>query len=146
MSSEFITVLFLVLDLLVPIISGPGAALLYVYILGNNRPRQRMLFWIGYLAWQAFVFFLMTYTLGDLAPGPGFLACWLTPITAVLSFIILWRSKDEVGQATDGDLAARRAYQFGLFLIPTLQIITILAAILLGPLICEIGFRPCFPV
>ena len=143
MSSEFIAVFFLILDILVPIISGPVAALLYIRIMKNNQPNQQALFWLGYIGWQIIVFFLMAYTLGDLSPGPGFVSCWLTPITGVLSFIILWRAEDEVRQETGGDLAVRRNYQFGLFLIPIMQIVTLMVVLMIGPMMCEFGLSSC---
>jgi hypothetical protein len=143
MSSELIAVLFLLLDILVPIISGPVAAALYVRIMKNNNSNQQAIFWLGYVGWQVLVFYLMVFTLGDLTPGPGVVSCWLTPITAVLSFIILWRAEDGVRQATGADLAVRRNYQFGLFLIPIMQIVTLIVVLMLGPMMCEFGFRTC---
>lgn len=143
MSSESITVLFLLFDILIPIITGPLAALLYVRIMKNNNASQQVIFWFGYVGWLVIVFFLMFYSLSDLAPFPGLIICWLTPVTAVLSFIILWRAEDSVRQATDGALSVRRNYQFGLFLIPILQIITLMVVLMLGPTLCEIGLRSC---
>jgi hypothetical protein len=127
------TVSFFVAVFLYPIISGPVAALVLVMALKRKEQWLRVLFWPVLIAVHIAGFFLMLHTLGDFVFGPGFLACLITPIFAVGTALGLRLSSRRFYQAVGDDPSRRRWFVTGTFLIPLLQLGTVVILILLAP-------------
>jgi hypothetical protein len=127
------TVFFFAAVFLYPVISGPVAALVLVVALKRKEQWLRVLFWPVLIAVHIAGFFLMVHTLGDFVFGPGFLACLITPIFAVGTALGLRLSSRRFYQAVGDDLIRRRWFVTATFLIPLLQLGTVVMLILLAP-------------
>lgn len=127
------TISFFTAVFLYPIVSGPVAALALVMILKRKEQWPRFLFWPMLIAAHIAGFFLMRHTLGDFFFGPGFLACLITPIVAVGTALGMRLSTRRFYQAVGDDASRGRGFVAGTFLIPLLQLGTVMALILLAP-------------
>lgn len=133
MDAVISTISFFVAVFLYPVISGPVAALVLVMALKRTEQWLRVLFWPVLIAVHIAGFFLMVHTLGDFVFGPGFLACLITPIFAVGTALGLRLSSRRFYQAVGDDPSRRRWFVTGTFLIPLLQLGTVVMLILLAP-------------
>jgi hypothetical protein len=130
------------LALLPPLLTGPVPAVIYVIALKKNRPPTLLLFWALLLILDAAAVIVMALSLGDFV-GPGDFACVQMPLSALVVALILVVSRRRL---LGGDLqneALRRWYLLGVVLIPSLQVVMMLATALLGPVFCELGLRSC---
>ncbi|MEJ2150280.1 MAG: hypothetical protein P8Z40_12470 [Chloroflexota bacterium] len=136
-------VIFLVSILLYPIISGPVATLAFIIILRLRKQWAMVLFWLSLVALNVAGFFYLALTLGDFFAGPGFFACMITPIFAIVTVLVSRLLVRRLHQAIGGDDKRQRWLTVGTLLIAFLQIATVFALALLAPWLCEIGIRNC---
>ena len=127
------TIYFFAVVFLYPVVSGPLTALVFVMALRRKEQWPSFLFWTVLIAVHIAGFFLMVHTLGDFLFGPGFLACLITPIFAVGTALGLRLSSRRFYQAVGDDPSRRRWFAAGTFLIPLLQLGTVVMLMLLAP-------------
>jgi hypothetical protein len=119
--------------LLYPIVTGPLAA--YVLLLAGRRCDRRLiaLFWPVLIVLHGAGFLLMMRTLGYFLPGPGSLACLVTPAFAVATALGMRIASRRLRQAPGRDPVRQRWLVAGTFLIPLMQLVTVTTLLLLAP-------------
>jgi len=136
------TLLFIVLALLPPILSGPLPALVLFRIMQSKNWRGRFSLWLLLaIALDACASALMILNSDDLLPA-GFFACSLTPVAALATFVaslILSRRGYPVAE----DSSRRRWLRVGIIAIPLLQLFTLVLMVLIAPALCGTGIRNC---
>ena len=83
------TLFFSLQVFLYPVITGPLAALIYLRVLRPDDIQRVRWFWLGLLVVNALGFFFLIATSRESLIDPGFFSCLVTPISAVLSALVL---------------------------------------------------------
>jgi hypothetical protein len=131
---EFIaTAAFYGTALLYPIVTGPLAAYVLLLVLRRHDRRLIVLFWPVLTVLHAAGYLLMMRTLGDFLPGPGSLACLVTPVFAVATALGMRLASRRLRQAPGRDPVRQRWLVAGTFLIPLMQLVTVATLLLLAP-------------
>ena len=103
-------------------INGPVASMLFHYIVQKKNFFLFLLFWTLLLVTSGIAGLLIITTWGHAWPGPGFLTVLATPISAVISVIILLQLRKQLWQILINDRQWRILYIVGIVIIPSLQI------------------------
>ena len=138
-----VTLYYYVSVLIYPILTGPIAAWVYLRLLKKNSRRQILFFWPLLLAVNFIGFWFLSFNLSDWLIDPGFFSCLLTPISAVLTALILRVGGLRLPPDEDTASSSRPWLTIGFIGIPALQIFTVGLYGLLAPYLCEIGLRSC---
>jgi hypothetical protein len=133
MDELFDTVAYFATSLLYPVVSGPIAAYVLVLALKRDDRRLWVLFWPLLVAVHVAGYILMMRTLGDFLPGPGSVACFVTPIFVVGTALGLRVVSRRSGSALWQDPVRRAWLVSGTILIPLLQVVTVVTLVLLAP-------------
>jgi hypothetical protein len=123
---------FYALALAYPTVSGPVAA--YVLVLALRQENRKLIpaFWALLAGVHVAGFFLMTGIPGGMST-PGFVACLLTPVFAASTALGLRMISRRLSHDIEHDPARHAWLGVGTFLIPLLQVGTVLVAILFAP-------------
>ena len=136
---------FLALSFLPPLISGPLPAMLAFRMMsGTNWRRQVPLAILLAIILNLIAFAFIISNLDGLLP-PGFVACVLTPITAVVTLIVSLRLFRRTDPGPNADPMQQRWLRMSLVAIAALQILMIVILVLIAPALCETGIRNCTP-
>jgi hypothetical protein len=127
------TIAYYATALLYPIVSGPVAAYLLVWVLKRKARSLLWLYWPLLIVAHVAGFFLMLRTLGDWGVGPGFVSCFLTPIVAASTALGLRLASRRWLPDLWEDPARRAWLTVGVFVLPLLQGITVITLVLLAP-------------
>jgi hypothetical protein len=120
------------------LISGPLAGWVYLLLWQQGKSAQRRVFWLALLLWDAAMMVYVIFTLEINFIGPGFIIFLCSPISAVITLLLLlWQCKRFQYPIN------RRRYFLGALLIPTLQVSTVSLAVLLVPTVCQTGLLSC---
>ncbi len=134
---------FILISILVPLISGPIAGFVFVFILHKGYLKFLQSFWISLIVWNLASFFIMASTLGEFLPGYGFIAMALSPFMALLTIILMVLVRSRLSFSGENDVIRQRAYKTGTLLIPSMQIVVVILLILTGPMLCSTPIRTC---
>lgn len=137
------TLTFLALAFLPPLISGPLPAMLVFRIAaGPNWRRQLPLAILLAIILNLIASAVIISNLDGLLP-PGFVACSLTPIVAVITLIVSLRLSRRTHPDLDANPSQRRWLRLSLVAIPALQILFVTTLVLIAPALCDTGIRTC---
>jgi hypothetical protein len=142
MNEPMSTIASLAAIFLPPIISGPVAAIVFVAVLRREGRWRLPLFWASLLVVDFAAMMFMALTLGEFI-GPGFFACLLMPVFAVGTLVVLVLVRKRAYRVVGEDEKRRTWYVVGALLIPFLQMAVTAALLVVGPLLCYLGIRPC---
>ncbi len=113
---------------LILLVTGPGAAVLYISRVRKKDRRGLALVLAGLGAAAVGLGVWMTYSFGNFFPGAGFFTCLFTPVAALATLLVFrFEAKHVYPEIGEGQ-TWRRWYLAGTFLLPLLQ----LAAPLVG--------------
>jgi hypothetical protein len=136
---------FLALSFLPPLISGPlPAILVFRMASGPNWKRQLPLAILLAIILDLIAFALIISNLDGLLP-PGFVACTLTPIAAVLTLIVSLRLFRQADPGSNVDPMQQKWLRVGLVAIATLSILMAVILVLVAPALCGTWIRNCAP-
>ena len=136
---------FLALSFLPPLISAPLPALLVFRMAsGPNWKRQLTLAILLAMILDLIAFALIISNLEGLLP-PGFVACTVTPIAAVLTLIVSLRLFRKTDPGPNGDPMQQRWLRVGLVAIAALPILMSAILVLVAPALCGTWMRNCTP-
>ena len=138
-----VTLYFFISVLIYPILTGPIAAWIYLRIIANNNHRQNLAYWLLLLIANFAGFWFLALNLSDWLIAPGFFSCLFTPISAVLTALILRIGGRQLLPEGETASSGRIWLPIGFIGIPALQIFTVGLYGLLAPYLCEIGVRTC---
>lgn len=136
------TVADLALTLLLPLISGPVAAVVYMAVVRREGRWRQPVFWLSLLVADLAVCLVMAVTLGDFI-GPGALACALTPVAAVVTLALGLVSKRWMYRTMGEDKRRWTWYLVGIGAIALLQLAVIVALTIIAPALCDTPLRTC---
>lgn len=126
------TLSFYAIALSYPIITGPLAA--YVLVLALKRDDRRLVtaFWAVLLLLHLAGF---SFIVGDprAALAPGLVACLITPVFAVSTALGLRIASRRLSDRQWETSTRRNSLRIGTFLIPLMQVSTVLIAMLMAP-------------
>jgi hypothetical protein len=142
MKEPWLTITFMITALLPPIISGPGAAALFVAAIKSKRRWSLPLFWVALPALDIAMIVWVALSRGGLF-GPDLLACALTPVIALVTMLALMLARKRVYRRLGEDKGRRRWYGVGVVAIPSIQMALMALFLLLGPYLCELGIGSC---
>jgi len=137
------SVLFVILALLPPLISGPLPAIIWLW-LGLNQNWRRLLPWAVFLTivFNLAAATLMVANLDGFLPS-GFFACAVTPIVGLVTLLFSRVLVRRTLQTVPENALQRRWLQVGIFAIPVVQLFTVTALVLIAPSLCTLGLRTC---
>jgi hypothetical protein len=137
------TVLFLAVVFLPPLISGPvPAALVFRVAPGLNWRRALPLAVLLAVVLNIIAFVVIVSNLDGLLP-PGFFACVLTPIAAIVTLIVSLLRLRRIGAGVEVDPIRRRWLCVSLVSIPVLQVLMLAILVLVAPALCGTALRTC---
>ena len=136
--------MFVLFALLPPFLSGPLPT--YLWLKMGSSPNWR---------WQMPVAAVLAVALNLVAAalivanmeglvGAGFVACMLTPITALVTALLSRISLRRGYLTLPENVSQRRWLQVGIVAIAVLQIGMVTAVVLIAPSLCTLGLRTCF--
>lgn len=126
------TIIFYVRASIYPSISGPLAAYLFFSVLKRDDIKIMLAFWTSLLITHIAGFLFITGISGDLFT-PGFVTCLVTPVFAVSTALGLRIASRRLSENHWGDTSRRTWLGIGTFLIPGMQVITVVIAALFAP-------------
>jgi hypothetical protein len=137
------TLIFLAIAFLPALICGPVPAML-VFRVGPGLNWRRGLPLAVLLAaiLNLIAFVVIVSHLDGLLP-PGFFACLLTPLAALVTLIVSLRWLRRTDPAVPADPIQRRWLRLSLVAIPVLQMLMITILILIAPALCGTVLRTC---
>ena len=136
------TLLFIILAILPPFISGPLPTLVLFSIMQSKNWRWRFFLWLLLaIALNGCAYILMIESSDGLLP-PVLFACSLTPIVALATFVASLIALRRGYQAAE-DSSRRRWLRVGIIAIPLLQLFTLAIMILIAPALCGTSIRNC---
>ena len=124
-----------------PLISGPGAAVLFVAAIKSKRRWVLPLFWVALLALDFATTAWVALSRDFL--GPSDFACMLTPVLAVVTLLALGLARKRVDRHLGEDEGRRKWYEVGMVVIPSLQITMMQLMLMLETVLCELGIITC---
>jgi len=134
---------FLALSFLPPLISGPlPAMLVFRMVSGPNWRRQLPFAILLAIILNLIAFAFIISNLDGLLP-PGFVACVLTPIAAVVTLIVSLRLFHRTDPGPNVDPMQQRWLRMSLVAIAALQILMVVILVLIAPALCETRIRTC---
>lgn len=137
------TLLRLLPGLLLPLVPGPLAGVLFVSLLRRRASRAAFVaFWAGVALANLAVLAWIAIAGRDLSNFGGSTACLFTPAAALLTVLfmqIAWRRSGFTAGTTS---VPRRAFLLALLLLPALQLLLPALAALLGPFLGQSGLFP----
>jgi hypothetical protein len=111
-----------VLSLVPLLLTGPTAAFLYIALLKRGYRRMLWIFWALLVVFTILLGVLIAHTFGDFFPGPGCFATLLTPAAVLLTLLVFLFQAKRFYPAVGDDLNPRRWFQYGMLLLPALQL------------------------
>jgi hypothetical protein len=140
------TLVFLALCFLPPLIAGPLPTMLVLRMTsGPNWRRQLPLAILLAIILNLIAFAFIVSNLDGLLP-PGFVACVLTPIAAVVTLIVALHLLRQTDPGQNVDPIKQRWLRVSLVAIMALQILMVVIVALVAPALCETGIRNCAPL
>jgi hypothetical protein len=127
------TIAYFAAALLYPVLTGPVAAYLLVFVLKQENRRLMLLYWPLLIAFHVAGYWLMMRTLGDWGIGPGFISCLVTPIVAASTALGLRLAPRRWLPEMWEDPARRAWLTVATFVLPLLQGITVFTLVLFAP-------------
>jgi hypothetical protein len=113
----------LVIPLVILILTGPASAVVTIVLLARDSRRAVFAFWLALAAASIPVGLFMAYTFGGFFPGSGFSLCLLTPIVALVTFLLFRFRAKRFNEMIGENQAAKRLFLIGSLLLPSLQIV-----------------------
>jgi hypothetical protein len=141
--SNILDLLEIILGIILPLIPGPFAGFLYITILKRKDYKWLVLFWILLLVAYILIGYRLASISNDFFSLSGMLICLLTPVSAILSIIVMRIAWKNINTNNKTDNLGRRLYLLGIIIIPILQIFFLLLLSILGPVLCQSGVTTC---
>ena len=137
------TLVFLAIVILLPLITGPvPAALAFRVAPGLNWRRALPLIVLLAVVLDLIAFVVIVSNLDGLLP-PGFFACVLTPIAAIVTLIVSLVRLRRIDAGLEGDPIRFRWLRLSLVAIPVMQMVMVTILVLIAPALCGTFLRTC---
>lgn len=106
-----------------PLITGPVAAIIFLFLVRTKRRWIPLMFCIVLLIVDLSFLLPMAMFVGHSFPGAGYIAHHLLPITAVVSLVILLLPMRSIMRGPEQDAYLRISYMVGTILISFTQLL-----------------------
>jgi hypothetical protein len=117
-------IIFIGIPLLILVITGPVAAIVFVALVKRNQLRWLPLYSLALVASAAVVGVFIAQKFGGLFPGIGCFTALLTPVVAIFTFAVFRKRAKQLKSSTGLSSLQSRWLLIGLVLLPVLQLFT----------------------
>ncbi len=138
-----LSLLYLILGVIPPLVAGPMAGLFFINILKRRQGWYQVPFWVILVMVNLLIMFWVVTSSGPWFSISSMSACIFTPVASIATVLVMSAAWRRLDTTSAGDMPHKRWFTFGLVLIPALQILAFVGLLFFAPLLCKVGLVVC---
>ena len=135
--------LYFTLGIMAPLVGGPLAGMVFIYILKHRKLWLQIPFWLGLLVFNLLITIWVLTSRGVWLPVASVSAFIFTPVAAIVTVPVMRHVKRRVESTGEASVLPKRWFRSGIVGIPVVQAGLFTGAILFAPVLCQVGLVMC---